>query len=495
MKHLQRLGKALMQAVAVLPVAALLLGIGYAIDPTGWGANNVLAAILIQAGDAVLSNLGIIFAIAVAYGLSRDKDGAAALSGFVGFMVVTTLLKVSTVAQLRGVPGDAADVMTHIGKIEGFAQMKGNNVFVGILVGIMAAWVYNRFHNTKLPDFLAFFSGRRLVPIVTSVLAIVLSGVLYFIWPVLYSALVGLGKGIIAMGPLGAGIYAFFNRLLIPTGLHHALNAVFWFDIANINDIPLFLGGAKSIAEGTGIVGVTGRYQAGFFPIMMFGLPGAALAMYHTAKSSKKKMAYSLLLAGALTSFVTGVTEPLEFAFMFLAPVLYLIHAVLTGISVFIAASFQWIAGFGFSAGLIDMVLSTFNPLAKSWYMLLVQGVVFFLIYYFIFRFFITRFDLKTPGREDDVDENEGEVLTSSTDFTAIAAQVLKGLGGAENIDTLDYCATRLRVSVNDHLPVKEAEIKKARISGVIRPGQKEVQVIIGPQVQFVYDEMKKMIK
>lgn len=489
MKQLQRLGRALMQAVAVLPVAALLMGIGYYIDPTGWGANSPVAAFFIQAGAAVLDHLGIIFAVAIAYGLAKDKDGAAALSGLVGFQVVTTLLKTDTVAQLRHVAAE------EIPKSLGFGAMNDKNVFVGILVGILAAWLYNRFHDKKLPDALAFFSGRRMVPILTSFCSILLSAVLYFVWPFVYSGLVTFGEAILKMGPLGAGIYAFFNRLLIPTGLHHALNSVFWFDLVGINDIPNFLNGAKSIAEGVATPGITGMYQAGFFPIMMFGLPGAALAMYHTAKDNRKKVAYSLLLAGSVASFVTGVTEPLEFAFMFLAPVLYLVHALLTGISVFIAATFQWIAGFGFSAGAIDMILSSQNPLAVRWYMLLVQGLVFFVLYYGIFRFAIQKFNLKTPGREDEVDENEGQVLdAATTNFSEMAAQILKGLGGKDNIDSLDHCVTRLRVVIKDNVLVSETEIKKAGISGVIRPSQKAVQVIVGPQVQFVNDELKKML-
>lgn len=489
MKHLQKLGRALMQAVAVMPVAALLMGIGYAIDPIGWGANSPVAAFFIQAGAAVLDNLGIIFAVAVAYGLSKDKDGAAALSGLVGFFVVTALLKTDTVAQLRHVAAEEIPASL------GFGAMNNKNVFVGILVGILASWIYNRFHDKKLPDALAFFSGRRMVPILTSLFSILLAAILYFIWPVVYSGLVTFGQAILKMGPLGAGIYAFFNRLLIPTGLHHALNSVFWFDLVGINDIPNFLNGAKSIADGVATPGVTGMYQAGFFPIMMFGLPGAALAMYHTAKENRKKVAYSLLLAGSVASFATGVTEPLEFAFMFLAPVLYLVHAVLTGISVFLAATFQWIAGFGFSAGAIDMALSSQNPLAVKWYMLLVQGVVFFAVYYFIFRFAIQAFNLKTPGREDEIDENEGQVLdASTTDFGRMAAQILQGLGGKDNIESLDHCVTRLRVVVKDNLPVSEAQIKQAGISGIIRPSQKAVQVIVGPQVQFVHDELLKLL-
>lgn len=495
-KQLQKLGRSLMQPVAVLPVAALLLGIGYYIDPNGWGGGSPVAAFLIKSGAAVLDNMGILFAVGVAYGLSKDKNGAAALSGLVGFMVITTLLTPGAVSQLRG----GAEVLP----IEGFHKI--NNAFTGILSGIIAALAYNKFYQVKLPEFLSFFAGRRLTPIVTSLYAIIASVILFFVWPVIYGALVGFGQTMVNLGALGAGIYAFLNRLLIPAGLHHALNAVFWFDIAGLKDIPLFLDGAKTIElfaggpaalETAGLavrdLSTVGMYQAGFFPIMMFGLPGAALAMYHTAKTEKKQVAYSLLLAGALASFITGVTEPLEFAFMFLAPVLYLVHALLTGVSVAIASALGWRAGFGFSAGLFDMLLSAKNPLATQWYMLIVLGLVFFAIYYFVFRFLIVAWNLKTPGREDD-DEGEGVTLSKDTNFTEMASLILEGLGGKENIAELDHCITRLRIDVKQYELVDEKKIKKTRIAGIIRPSQKHIQIIVGPQVQFVFDEMKKMV-
>lgn len=500
-KQLQRLGRSLMQPVAVLPVAALLLGLGYIIDPDGWGGGSPLAAFLIKSGAAVLDNLGILFAVGVAYGMSKDKNGAAALSGLVSFMVITTLLSPGAVAQLRGVEPDM------VSAAEGFNKI--NNAFTGILAGVLAAAAYNRFYQVKLPAFLAFFSGRRLTPIITSFFAIIASGILFFAWPFIYAGLVGFGTAIVSLGAVGAGIYAFFNRLLIPVGLHHALNQVFWFDIAALKDIPLFLGGQSTIdlfaqgpeavkAAGLAVrdISTVGMYQAGFFPIMMFGLPGAALAMYHTAKDNKKKVAASLLMAGALASFITGVTEPLEFAFMFLAPGLYLVHALLTGISVAIASVFGYRAGFGFSAGLFDMILSARNPLANQWYMLLAMGLVFFAIYYFIFRFIILKFNLKTPGREDDDEANpdEGVVFDKSTDFAEMAKIILAGLGGKENIDELDHCITRLRVDVKQYELVDEKKIKQAKIAGIIRPSQKNVQVIIGPQVQAVFDEIKKMV-
>ncbi len=512
MQSLQRLGKALMGAVAVMPVAAILMGVGYWIDPEGWGANNIAAAILIKAGSAVLDNLGWLFAIAIAFGLAKDSNGASALSGFLGYATVKLLLAPETVAGYKGIDLDSLEGQAKLDwTSHGWDAINDKNVLIGILVGILAAWVYNRFHTTKLPDFLAFFSGRRLVPILTSLFAIVLAGILYFVWPLLYSGLFAFGQWIQGMGAIGAGIYGLVNRLLIPTGLHHALNSIFWFDVIGINDIGKFLGGGATIAaaqaatdaascpgtfvDGTcQVIGVVGRYQGGFFPIMMFGLPGAALAMYLRAESKQKKAVLALMMAGALASFFTGVTEPLEFSFMFVAPLLYVIHAVLTGISVAIAAAFQWTAGFGFSAGFVDMLLSSQNPLANKWYMLLVMGVIFFVVYFAIFYFLIPALNLKTPGRGEIADD-EGATLSVDADSAAVARQVITGLGGAANINSMDYCATRLRVSIDDYTKVKESEIKRAGVAGVIRPSQKSVQVVIGPQVQFIYDAAAEELK
>ncbi|MFW5630632.1 MAG: N-acetylglucosamine-specific PTS transporter subunit IIBC [Acetivibrio ethanolgignens] len=486
MKYLQKLGKSLMLPVAVLPAAAILMGIGYWIDPSGWGANSAVAAFLIKAGGAIIDNLPWLFAVGVAVGMAKKNDGAAALSGLVAFLVVTTMLSSGTVAMLKGIPVE--EVPGAFGKIV--------NAFTGIISGLVAAACYNRFSETKLPQFLAFFSGRRCVPIVTSVAMLVVSIILFFVWPVIYGALVSFGIAIKDLGPLGAGIYAFFNRLLIPTGLHHALNQVFWQNLAGINDIGNFWGPTEELLACNGIVGnyTVGMYQAGFFPVMMFGLPGAALAMYHTAKDNKKKIASSLLLAAAFSSFFTGVTEPLEFSFMFLAPGLYLAHAVLTGISVAFAAAMQWMAGFGFSAGFVDFVLSSRLPMAKQPWMLLVQGVVFFAIYYVLFRFLITKFDLKTPGREeDDVSDAEMNATLANNDFTKVAEIVLEGLGGKENITSIDNCVTRLRLEIVDYTKVNEKKIKSAGVMGVVRPSKTSVQVIVGTQVQFVADEFKKL--
>ncbi|MDN4130495.1 N-acetylglucosamine-specific PTS transporter subunit IIBC [Pantoea ananatis] len=492
LSYLQRVGRALMVPVATLPAAAILMGIGYWIDPDSWGAGNAFAALLIKSGGAIIENMSVLFAIGVAYGMSKDKDGAAALTGFVGFLVVTTLCSPAAVAMIQKIP--VADVPAAFGKI--------SNQFVGILVGVLSAEVYNRFSHVELPKAFSFFSGRRLVPILVSFLMILVAFILMYIWPVIFNGLVSFGEHIQKLGSVGAGVYAFFNRLLIPVGLHHALNSVFWFDVAGINDIPKFLGGAQSLANGTAIPGITGRYQAGFFPIMMFGLPGAALAIYHCARPENRAKVGGIMLAAAFAAFFTGITEPLEFSFMFVAPVLYVIHAVLTGLSVFIAASMHWIAGFGFSAGLVDMVLSSRNPLATHWYMLIPQGLVFFVIYYVVFRFTIKKFNLMTPGRELAVagDETDGyDVNVDTTDngesaTESLARRYIGAVGGSDNLTAIDACITRLRLNVKDAGQVNEGVAKRLGASGVIRLNKQSVQIIVGTQAESIAMAMKKVL-
>ncbi|MEQ4989227.1 N-acetylglucosamine-specific PTS transporter subunit IIBC [Proteus vulgaris] len=494
LSYLQKIGRALMVPVATLPAAAILMGIGYWIDPVGWGSDNALAALLIKSGSAIIDNMSVLFAIGVAYGMSKDKDGAAALTGFVGFLVVTTLCSPAAVSMIKGIPLE--EVPAAFGKIE--------NQFVGILVGVLSAELYNRFSQVELPLALSFFSGRRLVPILASFLMIIVAFILMYIWPVIYGGLVSFGESIKDMGALGAGIYAFFNRLLIPVGLHHALNSVFWFDVAGINDIPNFLAGQKSIDSGLATVGITGRYQAGFFPVMMFGLPGAALAIYHCARKENKAKVAGIMMAGAFAAFFTGITEPLEFSFMFVAPVLYVIHAFLMAISVYIAASMEWISGFGFSAGLVDMFLSSRNPLAVHWYMLIVQGIVFFFIYYGIFRFTITKFNLKTPGREDEVSGDEtadgyDEDITtapanSKEGIQQEARQYIAAIGGSDNLTGIDACITRLRLNVKDATIVNDSYAKRLGASGVIRLNKQSVQVIVGTRAELVANAMRDVL-
>lgn len=487
--YLQRVGRALMVPVATLPAAAILMGVGYWIDPVGWGGDNALAAFFIKSGSAIIDNMGVLFAVGIAYGMSKDKDGAAALAGFVGFLVLTTLCAPASVSMIQKIPLDQVPAA--------FAKIQ--NQFVGIMVGIISAELYNRFSNVELPKALSFFSGRRLVPIITSFVMIVVAFILMYLWPVVFAGLVTFGEHIQKLGSAGAGLYAFFNRLLIPVGLHHALNSVFWFDVAGINDIPNFLGGAQSIEAGKAVVGITGRYQAGFFPIMMFGLPGAALAIYQCARPENKAKVAGIMMAGAFAAFFTGITEPLEFSFMFVAPVLYFIHAVLTGISVYIAAAMQWISGFGFSAGLVDMALQSRNPLATHWWMLIPQGLVFFVIYYVVFRFAITRFGMMTPGRElavsgseaDGKDENVSGAAGGEQDMAALAKQYIAAVGGSDNLTGIDACITRLRLNVKDSAIVNDALAKRLGASGVIRLNKTSVQIIVGFVAEKIANAMK----
>ena len=478
MKYLQKLGKSLMLPVAVLPVCSILMGIGYWIDPTGWGANSAIAAFLIKAGGSIIDNMGILFAIGVGVGMSEDNDGTGGLAALVSWLMITTLLSPAVVGMLKGIPVE--EVAPAFGKIA--------TQFTGILAGLIGSTCYNKFKGTKLPSALAFFSGKRSVAIVTAGMSIVAALILFFAWPAIFGALVSFGEMIMGAGAIGAGIYGFFNRLLIPFGLHHALNSVFWFDIAGIDDIGKFWGQIEG-----GVKGVTGMYQAGFFPVMMFGLPAGALAMYHTAKENKKKVAAGLLGAAALSAFFTGVTEPLEFAFMFLAPGLYVVHALLTCITVAVVAALPVRAGFNFSAGFVDWFLSFKAPMALNPIYLLGIGLIVAVIYYVVFRIVIVKFNLKTPGREDDDDETK--VVLANDNFTEVARIVLEGIGGKENVTSIDNCITRLRLEIKDYTKVDEKKIKSAGVAGVIRPGKTSVQVIIGTQVQHVADEFKKLCK
>ena len=491
MKYLQRIGRSLMLPVAVLPSAALLLGIGYSIDPTGWGANSPLAAFLIKSGASILDSMAILFAVGVSLGMAKEKDGSAALSGLVAFLVVTTVLSTGSVAQLTRV--DASMVNPAFGKI--------NNQFIGILSGLVAATVYNYFHEIQLPEFLAFFSGKRAVPIITSAVMLVVSGILFYVWPSIYTVLINFGMSIMGLGAVGAGIYGFFNRLLIPLGLHHTLNSIFWFNIAGINDIGRFWGPSDAaylnIPEVLAGKYTVGMYQAGFFPMMMFGLPAAGLAMYLTAKKEQKKVIGSLMLAAGFTSFLTGVTEPLEFSFMFVAPVLYFVHALLSGISVGVVAMLKYTAGFGFSAGLFDYILSLRNPNAIKPLLLLPVGLIVGLIYFAVFYFVIKIFDIKTPGRGEDMDNAQLDEIMGKSDkkskYEKMAKIILNGLGGKENIISIDNCITRLRLEVNNVEIINKEEIKSSGAVNVVVTSENSVQVIIGPQVQFVADELKKL--
>lgn len=469
----------MMLPVSVLPVAAILMGVSYWIQ-SATGGETIVSAFLGAAGGALLNNMALLFAVGVAIGMANKTDGTSALAGLVAWLTVTTLLSPATVAALQGVDVDLVD--------PAFSQVQ--NVFVGILSGLIGAYAYNKFKDTKLPDALAFFSGRRSVSIVAAGMAIILAILLFFIWPVVYGVLVAFGEWIVTLGPIGSGLYGFFNRLLIPFGLHHALNSVFWFDVAGINDLNNFLGG-------TGEYGVTGQFMTGFFPIMMFGLPGAALAMYVTADSKKKKMVYGILMAAAVSAFFVGVTEPLEFAFMFVAPLLYVIHALFMGISMAVSTILPVRMGFGFSGGFIDLVLNWTNPMAQNPWIILLMGLFWFVVYFLVFRWAILRFRMKTPGREDDdtfVEEGATSLGTKEQQYARTAAAFITALGGQDNISELDNCATRLRLELVDLSKTDEQALRRAGAAGTIKPGGKSFQVIYGLNAQFVKSAMEQIL-
>ena len=493
MKWLQKLGKALMLPVAALPVCGILMGIGYALAPAVMGAEGsttgvayTIGFLLVKAGGALIDNMAWLFAIGAAVGLADDHDGTAGLAGLVSFLMMQQLLSPGVVGTIRAAVGSTLEEGT-VDYIA-FSKIAGNS-FIGILAAIIGAACYNKFKNTQLPDWLAFFSGKRFVAIATGVISILVSVVLLFVWPVIFGALVAVGNGIAGMGGIGAGIYAFLNRLLIPTGLHHALNNVFWFDTIGLGDLSHFWAGETSADVGWSL----GMYMSGFFPCMMFGIAGAALAMVKTAKN--KKAAIGLVLSAAICAFVCGVTEPFEFGFMFLCFPLYIVYAALYGIFTIITYYSGFRAGFCFSAGATDLVFSASLPAAAKTWMIIPLGIAAFVVFYFVFYFAITKFDLKTPGREDDdVEESEKNIKLSNNNYTAIATGVLAAVGGKENITGADYCATRLRLEVKDSSAVNEKAVKAAGAAGVIRPSKTSCQVVIGPQVQFVFDELKKML-
>ena len=496
MKSLQKLGKALMLPVAVLPICGILMGLGYALAPAVMGAAGategfayVLGFFLIKAGAAVIDNMALLFAIGVAVGLAEENDGTAGLAGLVSWLMITTLLSSGSVATIA--PKMVED------PIKAVAFAKIANPFTGILAGIIGAMCYNKFKDTKLPDVLAFFSGKRSVAIVTGVVSIVVSAILLFVWPVVFGALVAVGNAIKGMGVVGVGLYAFLNRLLIPTGLHHALNNVFWFDTIGLGDLTAYWGAlveGDTMANGTLIDWSVGSYMAGFFPCMMFGIPGAATAMIVTAKSNKRKATIGLVGAAAVCAFLCGVTEPFEFAFMFLAFPLYVVYAALYGVFAAVTVGLGFRAGFCFSAGATDLLFSASLPAAAKTWLIIPTGIAAFAVFFAVFYFAIKKWDLKTPGREDDQD-GEMKIELANDDYTAMASIILEGLGGKENVTSIDHCITRLRLEVKDRLLVNEAKIKSSGAAGVIRPGKTAVQVIIGPKVQFVYEEFKKLAK
>ena len=488
MKFLQKLGKALMLPVAVLPICGILMGIGYYLCPATMqggdveGVKNLIGFFLVKAGSALIENMAILFAIGVGVGMSEKNDGTGGIAALASWLMITTLLSTGVVTTMIPSIADNATKTLAFNKIA--------NPFIGILSGVIGSSCYNKFKNTKLPDWLAFFSGKRCVAIIAGLVSIVVSAVLLFVWPLLFGALVTLGDAVAGMGVVGAGIYAFLNRLLIPTGLHHALNNVFWFDTIGLGDLQHFWAGETS----ADVTWSLGMYMSGFFPCMMFGIPGAALAMIQCAKPAKKKIAIGLVASAAVCSFVCGVTEPFEFGFMFLAPGLYVVYALLYGIFTIITVALGFRAGFSFSAGATDLLFSSTLPAAQKTLLIIPLGIAAFVVFYFVFRFAIKKFDLKTPGREDDDDlEAEKKVQLASDNYTEIAKKILAGCGGKGNIVSIDNCVTRLRLEVRDMTAVNDKAIKAAGVAGVIKPGKTSVQIIVGTKVQFVADAFSKL--
>ncbi|EPF6729937.1 PTS N-acetyl glucosamine transporter subunit IIABC [Klebsiella pneumoniae] len=459
----QRLGRALQLPIAVLPVAALLLRFGQ--------PDLLNVPFIAQAGGAIFDNLALIFAIGVASSWSKDNAGSAALAGAVGYFVMTKAMVTINPEINMG-------------------------VLAGIITGLVAGAVYNRWAGIKLPDFLSFFGGKRFVPIATGFFCLILAAIFGYVWPPVQHAIHSGGEWIVSAGALGSGIFGFINRLLIPTGLHQVLNTIAWFQVGEFTNAAgaVFHGDINRFYAGDGTAGM---FMSGFFPIMMFGLPGAALAMYLAAPKARRPMVGGMLLSVAITAFLTGVTEPLEFLFMFLAPLLYLLHAVLTGISLFIATALGIHAGFSFSAGAIDYVLMYSLPAAsKNVWMLLVMGVVFFFVYFLLFSAVIRMFNLKTPGREDKAADVVTEEANSNTEegLTQLATSYIAAVGGTDNLKAIDACITRLRLTVGDSAKVNDAACKRLGASGVVKLNKQTIQVIVGAKAESIGDEMKKVV-
>ena len=490
MKYLQKLGKSIMLPVACLPLCGILMGIGYLLCPASMQGGTVagfgpaVGMFLVKAGGALIDHIALLFAVGVGVGMADDQNGTAGITALVSWLILTTLLRPAFVKTLLPAIADRPTALLAFEKIE--------NPFIGILAGLIGAESYNRFKNTNLPEWLAFFSRRRSTVIVSGLISILAAAILFFLWPLLFGGLVRLGQWIAGLGPVGAGIYAFLNRLLIPLGLHHALNNVFWFDTIGLGDLTHFWAGHTS-ADVSWSLGV---YMSGFFPCMMFGVPGAALAMIRCARENRRRYAAGILASAALCSFVCGITEPFEFAFMFAAPVLYVIYALLYGVFTCITALTGFRAGFSFSAGATDLLFSASLPAAQRTWLILPLGAAAFLVFYLVFRFMIPRFRLKTPGNEEDTEPIPAAEAAPETTVEGVnIAGILEGLGGADNIVSLDNCATRLRVELRDRDAADERRLKAAGARAVVRPGRSSMQVVIGLKVQTVADALRALLR
>ena len=473
---LQRLGRALMLPIAVLPIAGLLLRLGQ--------PDLLNVAFIEAAGSAIFQNLGLLFAIGVAVGFARDGNGAAALAGAVCFLVAThgaeTLLAIppETGADL---PAAAKTLARNAFTAAAITKL---SVPLGTISGLIAGTFYNRFGEFKLPEFLAFFGGRRFVPIISGVAGLVLALVFGLGWSTLNRGIDALSYALVAAGPLGLFAYGVLNRLLLITGLHHILNNIVWFVVGDFHgatgDLNRFFAGDPS----------AGSFMSGFFPVMIFGLPAACFAMYRSARPERRREVGGLLLSLALTAMLTGVTEPIEFTFIFLAPILYALHAILTGIAMALMSALGVKLGFGFSAGLLDYLLN-FNRATRP-VMLLPVGAAYALAYYGLFRLFIVRFNLATPGREVAIASElpAGDVQIGQQQSRA--AQFVAALGGMDNLSSIDACTTRLRLNVRDQSLVDDIRLKQLGARGLIRPSAHDLQVIIGPTADQLAREMRQ---
>ncbi len=463
--YLQRIGKALMLPIAALPVAGLLMRLG---QPDVLG-RFFEAGWISAAGGALFDNLPLIFAMGVAVGLSDDDNGSAALAGAIGYLVLVNVSK-----SIWGI---------RLG--EEVASTLKFDTLGGILAGIVGGHTYNKFKNTKLPDFLGFFGGRRLVPIMTSLFMLIIGVAMGFVWEPIQGAINSFGMWMVVLGAIGSGIFGIFNRLLIPMGLHHVLNNIFWFTVGEYNgktgDINRFFAGDPT----------AGIYQAGFFPVMMFGMVAVALALVVCAKKENRKATIGLVASLAFTAFLTGITEPIEFLFIFLSPLLLIAHALITGISMFVTVSLGVLHGFSFSAGFIDYALNF--GIATKPLLIIPIGLGIGALYFFVFVFLIKKFNIPTPGREEDEETKNTKIETS--DMNELAVSYIEALGGEDNILTVDNCVTRLRLSVKDNGIINDSKLKSLGARGVIRPTKGAVQVIVGTNVQFVADAIRAKLK
>ena len=493
--YFQRLGKSLLLPIATLPICAILLGIGYILAPASLGASGEITGVgytiglfLTTAGGALINNMGILFAIGVGVGMAKKNDGTAGVAALVSWLVFTTILSVDSVSKIILV-----DDVTNL------AFKSIANPFIGILSGLIGSTCFNAFGWIKLPDFLAFFSGKRFVAIASTLISIAIAFAFLWVWPIIFSGLVAFGTLITNLKGFGVGLFQFANRMLIPVGLHHALNNVFWFDTVGIGDLTNFWAGKTSADVSWDL----GMYMSGFFPCIMFGIPGACLAMILLSKN--KKATIGILGSIALCAFLCGVTEPFEFLFMFVAFPLYIIYALLCGVFGIITYFVGFRAGFSFSAGLIDLVFSSTLPAAENTWMIIPLGLVAFVVYFVVFYFYIKIFKVPVPG-SGEITEAAKKIADSAkkfaekatkdkSEFALMAESLLEAVGGKENIESCEHCITRLRLVLKDAKIVDEDAVMKCGASGIVRPAKNACQIVIGTKVQFVYDEFEKLIE